>query len=373
MNRRDVLKLAAAVSSITVVPVQSSMAQAEGKAKGKERMTLATKLTRSYSVTHPVVCAGMGMICDEVGLGVAVAKSGAIGAIAGSLLSPPVLKQRIGEMRAATDGVFHINFLSLFPHDAQLQVCIEEKVPVVSFHFGVPGAPVISMLQEAGISVWVQVGSLENATKALQDGADALVVQGNEAGGHTYAGMPLMALLPAVREIAADSLLVAAGGIADGRGVAAAIAAGADGVMLGTRLVASHEANAHTDYKQRLLRATGEDTVITHVYGPEFPAFNPMRVIRNDTINQWEKRIDELPHDRSHLETIGKTMFAGQEKEVKPFDSIIPVRETTGDFEQMPMLAGQGVGLVDEIESAGAIIERIMDESARVIAAIQQK
>ena len=154
--------------------------------------------------------------------------------------------------------------------------------------------------------------------------------------------------------------------------VAAAIAAGADGVMLGTRLVATHEANAHTDYKQRLLRASGEDTVITHVYGPEFPAFNPMRVIRNDTINQWEKRIDELPHDRTHLESIGKTLFAGQEKEVKPFDSIIPVRETTGDFEQMPMLAGQGVGLVDEIEAAGVVIERIMDESARVIAAIQQ-
>ena len=260
MNRRDVLKLAAAASSITVVPVKSSMAQAEGKGKGmgKEHMTLATKLTRSYSVTHPLVCAGMGMICDEVGLGVAVAKSGAIGAIAGSLLSPPVLKQRISEMRAATDGVFHINFLSLFPHDAQLQVCIEEKVPVVSFHFGIPADTVISRLQDAGISVWIQIGSLDDASKALKGGADALVVQGNEAGGHTYAGMPLMALLPAVRDIADDTLLVAAGGIADGRGVAAAIAAGADGVMLGTRLVATHEARVARPVGAHHGRVAGE-------------------------------------------------------------------------------------------------------------------
>ena len=366
MDRREVLKLAATVSSLAVVPMQSSLAE------GRDLLTLSTKLTAAYKIKHPVVCAGMAMVCDEADLGIAVARGGAVGAIAGTLLAPPILKQRISELRAATDGVFHINFLSLFPHDAQLQVCIEEKVPVVSFHFGIPDTKVVRRLQNAGISVWVQVGSVEDARKAHLSGADALIAQGNEAGGHTYAGMPLMALIPAVRDVAREKILIAAGGIADGRGVAAALAAGADGVMLGTRLVATTEANAHKAYKRRLVNATGEDTVITHVYGPEFPAFNPMRVIRNDTISEWEKRIDELPHDRSHLESIGKTMFAGQEKEVKPFDSIIPVRETTGDFEQMPMLAGQGVGLVENIEPAQEILEKIMNEAANVIAAIQK-
>ena len=180
-----------------------------------------------------------------------------------------------------------------------------------------------------------------------------------------------MALLPAVRDVIGDKLLIAAGGISDGRGVAAALAAGADGVMVGTRLVATPEANAHEDYKQRLVKASGEDTVITHVYGPEFSAFNPMRVIRNETTSKWENRIAELPHDRSHLETIGRTLFAGQEKEVKPFDSIIPVRDTTGDFEQMPMLAGQGVGLVKKIEPAGDIIENMLDEAATVVSNIR--
>lgn len=96
--------------------------------------------------------------------------------------------------------------------------------------------------------------------------------------------------------------------------------------MLGTRLVASDEANAHDDYKRRLKEANGEDTVITHVYGPEFPAFNPMRVIRNETIRKWENKIEDLPKERDKLESIGRTVFAGQEKDVKPFDSIIPVR-----------------------------------------------
>jgi len=165
----------------------------------------------------------------------------------------------------------------------------------------------------------------------------------------------------------ADSLVLGAGGVADGRTAAAVLAAGADGVVLGTRLVASSESVANEEYKRRLIEADGEDTVITHVYGPEFPTFNPLRVLNNQTISSWENRIDAIPKDRSGLESIGRTRFAGKDVDVKPFDSIIPLKETTGDFDQMPMLAGQGVGLVTEVEPVQNILEKIMNEAAQIV------
>ncbi|MFT5131787.1 MAG: NAD(P)H-dependent flavin oxidoreductase YrpB (nitropropane dioxygenase family) [Gammaproteobacteria bacterium] len=142
---------------------------------------------------------------------------------------------------------------------------------------------------------WIQIDTIEDARKAYTSGADAIIVQGNEAGGHTYTGMPLLALLPAVRDVAGDRLVLGAGGIADGRTAAVVLASGADGIILGTRLVATREANAHDEYKRRLLEANGEDTVITHAYGLERPAFNPMQIIRNQTVTIWENCIDELP------------------------------------------------------------------------------
>ena len=100
---------------------------------------------------------------------------------------------------------------------------------------------------------------------------------------------------------------------------------------------------------------------------PEFPAFNPMRIIRNDIVDEWQNRVDEIPKDRSNMKAIGHTVFAGLDKIAKPFDSLISVPETTGDFDQMPMLAGQGVSLVNSIEPAGQVISDIMHEAALAI------
>jgi NAD(P)H-dependent flavin oxidoreductase YrpB (nitropropane dioxygenase family) len=179
--------------------------------------------------------------------------------------------------------------------------------------------------------------------------------------------MPLLALLPAVRDVVGDRLVLGAGGIADGRTAAAVLASGADGIMLGTRLVATSEANAHDEYKRRLVEASGEDTVITHVYGPERPALNPMRIIRNQTVTSWQNRLDEIPKNRADLKPIGQNLFASQQIAVKPFDSIVPVRETSGDFEQMPILAGQGVRLINKVVSANEIIKKLMNEAVLVV------
>ena len=327
--------------------------------------TVVSRFNRDFAIDHPFVCAGMAFICDTADLGIAVCQAGGVGALAGSLLSPPVLKARIREIRAATTNPFHVNLLAAFPYDDQVSVCIEEGVPIVSFHWGLPEKAAVKRLHSAGIKIWAQIGSIEQARAALDLGMDGIVVQGSEAGGHNYGALPLQSILPRVRDAVGDDMtLLAAGGIADGRTAAAAFALGADAIWVGTRMVATTEANAHPEYKEQLISATGEGTVLTSVFGPEAPAFNPMRVLRSDIIDTWQDRVDELPTERSDLKPIGTTIFAGQLQEVKLYDSILPVPETTGDILKMPLLSGQGVGLIDRIEPAGEVLMRMMQDAA---------
>lgn len=328
----------------------------------------ATNLTRRYGNKLPFVCAGMSFICDTPDLCIATTKAGGIGALAGSLLSPDGLAQAIDTIQAATPGPFHINLLAIFPHDPHIAVIIDKKVPIVSFHWGLPSPENLVRLRAAGVSVWAQVGSVQAARDAVAAGCDAIVAQGNEAGGHNYGGMPLMVLLPLVRDaVGPDVLILAAGGIADGRGMAAALCLGADAVWVGTRMVATHEANAHPEHRARLLTASGENTVLTGVYGPEAPGFNPMRLLRNSTIEAWQGREAELPVDRSQLPAIGQTRFAGQMVPIRPFDAIVTVPETEGDFDQMPLLSGQGVGLINSVLPATQVVTSICQEAAAIL------
>jgi NAD(P)H-dependent flavin oxidoreductase YrpB (nitropropane dioxygenase family) len=312
----------------------------------------------------------MAFICDTPDLCIATTRAGAIGALAGSLLSPVGLASAIDAIRNATDGPFHVNLLAVFPHDPHVDVLVEKRVPIVSFHWGLPEAANMAKLKAAGIAVWAQVGSADAAKAAIAAGCDGIVAQGHEAGGHNYGGLPLMVLLPSIRDVIGDTLLLAAGGIADGRGMAAALALGADAVWVGTRMVATTEANAHPEHHRRLIEANGESTILTGVYGPEAPGFNPMRLIRNATIDTWNDRLAELPAKRDHLDPIGRTRFAGQSVPVRPFDAIVSVPETTGDFDQMPILAGQGVGLIHSVLPAGEVVTTICVSAEAILASL---
>ena len=338
-----------------------------GKQPSQFRAGFATEFNSAYNTKHPFICAGMAFVCDTPDLAIAVSEAGGVGCIAASLLSPQSLSNRIEQIQQATSNPFHVNFLTIFPYQEQLNVCIDRKVPIASFHWGTPPPGTIERLQAAGTKVWTSVGSVAAAKEARAAGVDAICVQGYEAGGHNYAGLPLQSLFTEVKNAVPDRPLFAAGGISDGVTAAAAFAAGADAVWVGTRMVATNEANAHTEYKRRIVAASGEDTIITHVFGPEVPAFNPMRVIKNATVEVWQNRVNELPADRSTLPTIGRTLFAEQMKDVKPYDSFVVVPETSGDFEQMPMLAGQGSGLITSIEPAGDVVAAIMAEVANTL------
>ncbi len=335
--------------------------------------SIPTRFTQRYNIRHPFTQAGMAFSGWSPQLACAVSRAGGIGAIGAGLLPEPVVRDLVGAIQAAKAGLFNINFLTNFDHDAQARACAEMGVPIVSFHWGHPKPALIKALRDAGCSVWEQIGTLEQAKRALGDGVEVLIPQGHEAGGHNFQGLSdtpqgTFVLIPTMRDALGDKvMLLASGGIADGRGVAAALQLGADGVWVGTRLVASEEALAHPEHKRRIVEATGADTVYSHIFGPDNPDFNPMRLLKNKVVKEWNNRLAEVPKNNANSPVIGKTLMGGQEVELRKFNVLLPTPDTQGDWEEMPFLAGQGVGLVNDILPAETIVTRMMDQAVDVL------
>jgi NAD(P)H-dependent flavin oxidoreductase YrpB (nitropropane dioxygenase family) len=338
---------------------------------------LSTRFTDTYGVRHPIAQAGMAFVGMTPDLAVAVCRAGGLGSIGVGLMPPPALKATIDAVRAGTDRTFNINFITTLTDPAQIDVACAEHVPVVSFHWGHPPRAWIDALHAAGVMVWEQVGSAGAAARAVDDGIDLVVAQGVEAGGHNFGTLPTMALVPLVVDAVAPKLVLAAGGIADGRGLAAALMLGADGVWVGTRFVATVESLAHPDYKARLVGARGADTVRTHVFGREMPEFNPMRVLRNRVVNEWNDRVDDIPDARpliGHVDLGGQGMAEPADSiptssmEVRRFSNFVPIASTTGDLEEMPLLAGQGVGLVHSVPTAAEVVTAMAAHAEQALA-----
>lgn len=328
---------------------------------------LTTKLTERYGIKHPFTQAGMAFAGEKPELAMAVGRGGGIGSIGVGFLPPQELREHIARLRDA-DHPYNINFITCFGNDEQVKATAEEKVPVASFHWGLPPEDQVKMLKDSGADIWVQVGSVEDGEKAVEQGADLVIAQGWEAGGHNYGGMGSMALIPAMVDAIGDrAIVLASGGITDGRGVAASLALGADGVWVGTRLVASKEAWVHPEHHERLIAATGSDTTRSGVFGPEMPDFNPMRLMRVRPTEEFEGRLSDVPMERSEEPVIGQTTFLGQPHEKRRFDVILPTPDTTGDYEEMAWLMGQGVGLVKDIRSATEIVEEMMADAERIL------
>ncbi len=337
--------------------------------------TIPTRFTQRYNIAQPFAQAGMAFAGWSPQLAVAVCRAGGIGGIGAGLLPEPVVRDIVSALQAANAGPFHVNFLTNFDHDAQARACAELAVPVISFHWGHPSPTLIQVLRDAGCSVWEQVGTVEAARRALGDGVEVIVPQGHEAGGHNFQGIPgaaaqgTFALLPTMRDALGDNvLLLASGGIADGRGVAAALTLGADGVWVGTRLVATDEALVHAEHKRRLVQATGADTVYSSIFGPNDPAFNPMRLLKNGVVRDWNHRLAEVPADTSSQPVIGTTVMGGQQMTLRKFNVLLPTPDMQADWEETPFLAGQGVGLVNDVLPAQQVVQRMMDQAAALLA-----
>lgn len=332
--------------------------------------SLATRLTKRYGLSAPIVQAGMAFAGMTPPLCVAVSNAGALGSIAGVGIIPPEgVDALVQGVQAGTKRPFHVNFITCYTSDAHIDVMCRLKPAAVSFHWGHPARAWIDRLHEAGIDVWEQVGSVADARRAADDGIDAVVAQGAEAGGHNYGTAGTIALAPAVADAVGDkAMVVAAGGIADGRGVAAALMLGADAAWVGTRFVATRESAVAEDYKRRLIAAGTGDTVLTHVFGRHHPDFNPIRVLRNRVVGEWHARVAEIPADNSREPVIGRMDLLGQPTELRKFGNLVPMAGAGGDFEEMALLAGEGVGLVRDMPGAAEVVARMTREAETALA-----
>ncbi|MBO9449517.1 nitronate monooxygenase [Tropicibacter sp. R16_0] len=265
----------------------------------------------------------------------------------------------LAQTQAATQQNFAVNINVANPWKDQLQACIDHKVHAVSLFWGMdPDA--IDMAKAAGLKVLYSVGTSAEAKEAEAAGADAIVAQGWEAGGHVWGRVSTLALIPAVVD-AVEIPVIAAGGIADGRAMAAAMMLGASGVWVGTRFLASTEATIHDTYRQRILDAREDQTEWYHeLYDISWPDA-PHRALKNATSKGWHEAGAPKPGQRPNEgQVIGHRPNGDP---VKRYQSFTPFTGTTGDVDAMSLWSGQGVAQVRQVMSATEIIDELYQDA----------
>jgi NAD(P)H-dependent flavin oxidoreductase YrpB (nitropropane dioxygenase family) len=328
-------------------------------------MVLNTRITREYGIKYPIISAGMAFIAQP-SLAAAVSNAGGMGMLGCGMVPPEGLRQLIQQTREQTPHPFGVDLITDFVNDDHIEICLQENVPVVVFFWSLPTPAWVSRLQDLGSKVWMEVGSLVEADQAKQLGVDAIVAQGQESGGHNRAEASTFSVVPAICRKVNPIPVIAAGGIVDGKSLVAALALGAEAGWCGSRFLASVEAHAHPEYKERVLRSSVEDTVRTTLFGPEWPG-HLMRVIRNRVINQWQGREAEVDPSQYADEIIGTTLLAGQTIPLPKFSVLLPTPATTGDFEEMAMTAGESIGNIHDLQPAGVIVENMVAEAVQII------
>jgi nitronate monooxygenase len=291
-------------------------------------------------------------------LAAAVSAAGGLGTLGASWTEPDALREQVRAIARATDAPFCVNLVLDFDPEERLEIALEERAPWISFSWGVrPG--LIARAHAGGARAMVQVAAADAAREAASAGADALIVQGVEAGGHVESVVGLLALLAEVAG-AVSLPLLAAGGIADPAAARTALAAGAQAIVMGTRFVASAECEAHPIYKAALIRAKGSDTVLTDLFDIGWPA--PHRVLRNSTFERWEAAGRPTSGSRPGE---GDQVARGAGHPIPRYAVNLPRVDVEGDIEAMAMYSGQGVGAIASEEPAGEIVERFAYDALR--------
>lgn len=311
---------------------------------------LGRRLTRLLGVRYPVIQGGMAWVADAQ-LAAAVSNAGGLGMIASAHLTPDQLRAEIRTARSMTAQPFGVNIVLMSPNAGEAaQVCCEERVSVVTTGAGHPGA-LVDELTAAGIIVIPVVASTAQAKRAVSVGAHAVIAEGYEAGGHV-GELTTMALVPQVVD-AVDVPVVAAGGIGDGRGAAAAFCLGASGVQLGTAFVVARECTAHSNYKRKVLEAADSDTQVSGR-----SVGHPVRALKNRFTRELA-RLEREGADPDKVMSLGVGSLARA------------VRD--GDVERGSVMAGQIAGLVSEEKTASEIVIGIMREAEEILASITVK
>jgi NAD(P)H-dependent flavin oxidoreductase YrpB (nitropropane dioxygenase family) len=331
---------------------------------------MKTALCHLLGIEHPIIAAPMGPDLTGPELVAAVSNAGGLGILQAQLCPPPLFRQVIHRVRELTDRPFGVNLVLHFPAEDLVAVCLEERVPILSFFWGDP-TPYVGRAHAAGTKVLHQVGSVADARRAADAGVDVIIGQGVEAGGHVAGEISTLALVPRVVDAVAPRPVAAAGGISDARGVVAVLALGAQAAVLGTRFLASTESRAHPHYKERLLAANEGDTVRTVLFGHGWPNA-PHRALRTAFVQEWLSQEARSQESRPDEPVVGRTVIAGQPLLVPRFANLPPNSEAGGDIDSMSLLAGQGVGLLREIKPAGQIVRELAAEARQIISHFHQ-
>jgi enoyl-[acyl-carrier protein] reductase II len=285
----------------------------------------------------------------------AVSDAGAIGTIAGVFGTRDGLVEQIERVRALTERPFVVNHVVPALDEDAFEATLETRPAAVSFALGYPG-PLVERVHAAGAKVIHQVHTVAQARDAAELGVDVLIAQGNEAGGQGMAaGVGTMALVPQVVDAVAPIPVLAAGGIADGRGLAAALALGAAGANMGTRFLASEEASTHESWKRRIVEAESEQVVRFETWSAIMPQRAPGAydvaplVIRTDFVTEWGSRAKDAAAQAERLQAeIMSAVRGGRTHEVLPF-------------------TGQSAGLIEDVQPAAKIVKRLVAEAERVL------
>lgn len=311
---------------------------------------VTTRLCQLLGIEVPIVQAPIGNAsCPE--LVAAVCEAGALGMLSLTWRNLPEVRRVIRETRDRTARPFGVNLVLEWGQDERLDACLEEGVRIVSFFWGDP-ARHVERVHRAGGHVLHTIGSAAEARQRVDDGVDVIVAQGVEAGGHVWGQVSTMALVPAVVDAVGPVPVIAAGGIADARGIAAAMALGAAGAWLGTRFVATRESAAHPAYQLALLAATETDAVYTRVFDGGWPGA-PHRVLRNPTIALSESGAGRPGEG----EVIGH--FANGTPVIR-YAADEPLAGMTGEVGSMALYAGQSAALVHDVPAAGDLVRGLV-------------
>ena len=331
-----------------------------------DRDVLRTPLCERLGIDVPIVQAPIGRVSCPA-LAAAVTNAGGLGMLGLSYREPKLILEDVEEIRALTsDGPFGVNLILAWDQRERLAACLDAGARIVSLHWSDPAEieTYVEQAHAAGALVLHTIGNSSEARHALDFGVDVIVAQGLDAGGHVWGSIGTLSLVPAVVDAVSPTPVVAAGGIGDGRGVAAVLALGAQAAWMGTRFVVAEESLSHPEYRARIVAANETDAVWSAgVFDLGFPA--PVRTLDNSTLRAW-RQAGSPPNGERPGE--GDVVVRGSDDEpIMRYDFAPPVEGMRGDIEAMANHAGQSVGVVKKVQPAQEIVREVADEARAIL------
>lgn len=319
---------------------------------------METSFTKFLDIKFPIMQAPIGPAAGPE-LAAAVAIAGALGSVT-VWHAPAKTASSVGAVLKLTDKPFAVNFRADLNQQVHVAAALESGARLIHLFWGDPSS-YAAAIHGAGAKLLCTVANADETKQALDAGADILIAQGWESGGHVRGTLSALALVPTVVDLAGEVPVLAAGAVADGRGLAAMLALGASGVVMGTRFVACDESRAHADYKKALTTARQTDTVyLENLFDVGWPNA-PHRVLRNSTVSAWEAAGRPSPGSRPNENAVVASRPDGSP--IPRYGAPLPVTGMTGDIEALAHYAGQGVEQVTEVLSAAKIIEVTMRQA----------